>query len=466
MKPVEPINPATNPHLSGPFAPVDKEISADNLPVEGALPPDLNGAYLRNGSNPEFTPLGSYTYPLEGDAMIHGVWLENGKANYRNRWVKTKGLLAEEKAGHALFGGLMTPNFFDPKLLGPDPDPGYPFQLDPFINIVRHAGRYFALTEGLPPYEVTADLATVGLYTFDGRLSDGTCAHPHIDRASGEMFVFRYGFKAPFLTWAIVDSSGKVSRGPTVVEGVDQTHMIHDSAITEHYLILVVAPAVIDLQAARTGGSFLSWQPNLGTRVAIIPRDGGTVKWVHGDAFFVWHFANAYEDGDEILVDFPWWSTLDIGPGNNRGAFTRARLNPNRGSIDLTHLDDVPSEFPRIDDRLTGHSYRYLTISRKSGRHALISGEFDELTRYDMQTGTSVSQVGDSVFGEVVFAPRDGGTDALDGYYLTFATDASNAERSWLFVWDASTFPGNPVARVNIPQRVPLGLHGNWIPAA
>jgi carotenoid cleavage dioxygenase len=73
---------------------VSDEISADHLPVTGTLPDGLVGHYFRNGPNPEFTPLGSYTFPLEGDGMIHGVWLEGGQARYANRWVRTNGLTA------------------------------------------------------------------------------------------------------------------------------------------------------------------------------------------------------------------------------------------------------------------------------------------------------------------------------------------------------------------------------------
>jgi carotenoid cleavage dioxygenase-like enzyme len=63
-----------------------------------------------------------------------------------------------------------------------------------------------------------------------------------------------------------------------------------------------------------------------------------------------------------------------------------------------------------------------------------------------------------------VFAPRDGGTGELDGYYLAFGTGLDDG-RSALYVWDAATFPGPPVATVAIPQRVPNGLHGSWFPA-
>jgi carotenoid cleavage dioxygenase-like enzyme len=74
---LQPVDPATNPYLRARLAPVHDEVDAPDLPVEGAIPPDLRGAFVRNGANPQFTPLGSYTYPMEGDAMLHGIWLGN-----------------------------------------------------------------------------------------------------------------------------------------------------------------------------------------------------------------------------------------------------------------------------------------------------------------------------------------------------------------------------------------------------
>jgi carotenoid cleavage dioxygenase-like enzyme len=118
--PLKIVDPFTISQLSGRFEPVTTELDADDVTVKGQLPADLVGAYFRNGPNPRFTPLGSYTYPLEGDGMIHGLWLEDGKARYANRWVRTQGMEAEERAGRALFGGL--------NLLGPKPDPGWPFR--------------------------------------------------------------------------------------------------------------------------------------------------------------------------------------------------------------------------------------------------------------------------------------------------------------------------------------------------
>ena len=107
------VDPAASPNLSGRFAPVDRETDPDDLLVEGTLPADIDGVFMRNGPNPKFPPLGSYSYPLEGDGMIHAVWIGEGRARYRNRWVWTNGLRAEERAGRALYGGIMPPAFVD-----------------------------------------------------------------------------------------------------------------------------------------------------------------------------------------------------------------------------------------------------------------------------------------------------------------------------------------------------------------
>lgn len=85
-----------NPYLQGNFAPVKDELFVDTLPIEGELPQDLLGIYMRNGPNPAFEPI-SYTYPLDGDGMLHAIYIHDGKANYRNRFVDTKGLIAEKK---------------------------------------------------------------------------------------------------------------------------------------------------------------------------------------------------------------------------------------------------------------------------------------------------------------------------------------------------------------------------------
>jgi carotenoid cleavage dioxygenase-like enzyme len=77
----------------------------------------------------------------------------------------------------------------------------------------------------------------------------------------------------------------------------------------------------LDVAAMLTGGSMLSWQPDLGTRGALAPRSGdGPVRFAELEPFSVWHFANAYEDGDRVVADFPWWSELSMAAADRRAA--------------------------------------------------------------------------------------------------------------------------------------------------
>lgn len=467
MPELELVDPEKNPHLSGRFAPVHREIESSKLTIEGDLPPDLLGAYIRNGPNPKFPPLGSYTYPMEGDGMLHGIWFEPDRVHYKNRWVTTAGLAAEERAGEALFGGLMTPAFVDQSLLGSDPDPGWPTKLDAFVNVVHHAGRYLALEEGMPAYEVTAELDTVGRFDFHGGLPKGITAHPKLDPSTGELVVFRYDIETPFLTWAIVGADGNVARPEAVVESVDQGYMIHDFAITERHLVLLLGPAVFDVDAMLAGGPLLSWKPERGTRIAVIRRDGTEpTRWIETDAFWVWHFGNARDNGNTIEIEFPKWTSPGfLTPGMaNACHFVRAELSPDAGTIEMTSLHEAVGDFPRIDDRLVGRANRYVVLTAVSGTARLAPSEHDALCRVDLHTGEWTQYETAGAVGEAVFAPRPGSHDELDGYYLAFVNSLS-AEHTVLAVWDAAEFPGPPRAKVHLPQRVPNGLHGNWFAA-
>ena len=148
--------------------------------------------------------------------MVHGVWFAEGRATYRNRFVRTPAIEAEEAAGRALWPGLMTGELpteteVGPELAGTERD-----LVD--INVVRHGGRILALSEGERPFELGPDLATVGPYDFDGTLR-GICAHPKVDPATGEMVVFRYGVEQePWLSWAVVGPDGSVARPETPID--------------------------------------------------------------------------------------------------------------------------------------------------------------------------------------------------------------------------------------------------------
>jgi carotenoid cleavage dioxygenase len=281
---------------------------------------------------------------------------------------------------------------------------------------------------------------------------------------TGEMFVFRYDFAEPFLMWATVAADGTVTHAPDPV-AVDGTYMIHDFVVTATSIVLFVMPAVFDLDALLSGsGPPLVWHGDRPGRIAVIPRTGTSadVRWVETEPFWAYHYANAFDDGGEIVVDFAKWDHFTLGPdAAQRGAATRARIDPAAGRAALSTLDDRICEFPRIDDRLQTRPHRRFTVSEKSD---LPPGEFNVLAQVDTRTGAVTRwDSGTKVFGEVVFAPALGGAPE-QGYFVTFRTDLETMRSDWV-VLAADDIAAGPVATVELPVRVPAGLHGSWFPS-
>ena len=123
-------------YLEGAFAPIDRELEARDCEVIGEVPRDLAGVYVRNGSNPRYEPKGRYHW-FDGDGMLHAVHFEDGRAHYRNRWVRTEAFAIEDAAGEAVWSGINErPDFRHP---------GGPFKDTANTDLVFHAGRLLAL---------------------------------------------------------------------------------------------------------------------------------------------------------------------------------------------------------------------------------------------------------------------------------------------------------------------------------
>ncbi|TYC56099.1 carotenoid oxygenase family protein [Rhodobacterales bacterium] len=262
-----------DPHLTGNFAPIGSEIDADELEVvAGAIPEDLFGTYICNGPNPRYEPV-SYNYPLEGDGMLHAVRFEGGRASYRNWYVRTRGFEIEDTACHAVFGGVMTPRPVDPAYLGPGDDPDNPFKASAFIGVMQHGDHLLALGEGEPAWESGPDLETRGPWMAGTDEPILLGAHNRVHPVPGDLFALSYDFMSPTVTMHHVGRDGRLRRSFDIALAAPS--MIHDFVLTEHNLVLLIGPLVFDMEAMMTGGSFLQWRPDIGTRIAVVPLTGG-----------------------------------------------------------------------------------------------------------------------------------------------------------------------------------------------
>jgi len=462
-----------NPYLAGNFAPVDEEISVDNLTVIGELPSDLNGMFVRNGPNPQFTPRGSYHW-FDGDGMLHGVRFYNGKAQYRNRYVRTKGFEIERTEGRAIWTGILEPAHMD--------NPHGPFKNTANTALVWHDGRLLALWEGGEPHEIRVPgLETVSPYTYSDRLISAFTAHPKVDPITGEMMFFGYSVAAPpYLKYSVVSKTGELLR--TVPIDLPVGVMMHDFAVTEHYTVFMDLPLTFRPERLKRGEPVLAFERDSPSRFGILPRhgDNSTIRWFEALACYVFHTLNAHEEGDEIVLTacrmnstniFGGAETLDdhrkskTTDGDNDASRLHCwRFNLATGAVWEEALDDQPSEFPRINENLTGRQTRYgYTLGFAPSREGDSPGA-NGLIKYDFITGRSETyKFGRGRYGgEGVFVPRPSAITEDDGWLLTFVYDTAEGQ-SELVVVNAQDITADPVARLLIPQRVPYGFHGAWI---
>jgi carotenoid cleavage dioxygenase len=148
------------------------------------------------------------------------------------------------------------------------------------------------------------------------------------------------------------------------------------------------------------------------------------------------------------------------GPNDGATRLDRWTLDPSTGVAKAETLDDSYVELPRVDERVVGRRHRY-------GYAMAFDGPLHHggAVKYDLDRGTieQRSYGPDRYTDELVFVARapDAGED--DGWLLSYVYDAAE-DRSDLVILAADDFTGDPVATIHLPQRVPFGFHGNWMP--
>lgn len=441
--------------MQGGFAPVTDEIDALDLPVQGSLPASLNGLYVRNGSNPAS---GDSTHWFLGDGMVHGVRIERGAAVwYRNRYVDTP----MYRSGTGLLGGSGAPG-------------GARNQSN--VSVFSHAGRLFSSGEIGLPYELsTTDLSTLGPYDFDGRLTTSMTAHPKIDPVTGRLHFFGYGFVPPYLTYHVVEPDGSLVHSTEIP--VAGPTMMHDFAITDRDAVFWEQPVVFDMELAvaaasgDTGGGFpFRWDESYGARVGVLPlgAPGNEIQWVETPPCYVFHGVNAFRDGDDIVADVCRMPSL-FRAGGDSGSSIPHRWRIGTSGPQLTFSEeatvDESLDLPSLDRRFTGRPNRhawYLSVGPDGDWPTEMLGlvhtdsRTGELDRYEPGPGERVNE------GTFVASSPD--ADEGDGWLLTYAWNRAR-DASDLLVFEALDLGAGPIARVELPVRVPYGFHGTWVPA-
>ncbi|MEQ8841750.1 MAG: carotenoid oxygenase family protein [Acidimicrobiales bacterium] len=429
------------------YAPVREEITALDLPITGTIPDELDGRLLRIGPNPVAEPSPDEHW-FTGSGMTHGLRLGGGRAQwYRNRYVNS------DQVADA-FGRPRMPG---PRHAGGDGNAN--------TNIISHAGKTLAIVEALNfPVALDDELETIASDDFGGTLDGTFTAHPKRDPSTGELHAVTYYFGWDFVRYVVVGSDGRVRR--TVDVPVGHSPMIHDCSITESAVLILDLPVHFDLDAAMSGSNLpYRWKPDEVSRIGVLPFDApaSEVQWCELDPCFVFHPMNSFDRADgtiqlDVCRHDSVFDTITNGPAEGPPQLHRWVLDPAKGTVSEELLDDRNQEFPRVDERRVGRDARY-------GYTVGFVGEEGNAHKQDLRAGTA--EIRDFGPGrasqEMVFVPRSADADEDDGWCLSYVHDATT-DTADVVILNAQDFTGEPQAIVHLPQRVPYGFHGNWVP--
>lgn len=476
------------------YRPVATELFQVPVRVTGTIPPDLDGVYLRNGTNTQFGETHVWLHAFNGAGMLHQVQIGNGAASYSNTYIRTPRFEFEDKMQREVF-----PNFTDVagggragveklNLLEKKKADGLvpnfsSLEASPASTAVQyHAGHIYCLQESGYAFRLhhrvhDGRLVLDGrghLETWDGKWNGPFSAHPRIDPETGDF----YSVCSDRATNCIVlgrVSDGRVEFCRDIHQQTDETGSMgwtHDYFLTENFVIFPDISMRFSPEALLgPSGSAFQFDPDYKLRWGVIgrnPKPGETVRWFETNAAaLIWHVVNAWEEqspgGSRRLVlfspkfhDYPAEVPIHT-PAEPAAKLTKWVLDIDAGQVvEERVLLEHGYERPSLNLRFVGRKNRYAYLIDEESAGYMGKG----VLKYDLEEEREVASFdyGEFFGGEALFVPRRDASDEDDGYLLELLMAENRAE---LLILDAKTM--SECARLHLPQRVPFGVHACWL---
>ena len=463
--------PARPPAPTELFSNLSREHGFEPVRVEGTLPVHLRGTLYRNGPGILEQFGRRYDHLFEGDGAITAIRFADGGALAAARVIESAGLREERAAGRHLSSfAAPWPTRVRRMLSG---------RLKNTANthVVEWRGALYALSEGGRPTQLDPDsLRTIGESDLGGVVATTFSAHPHrvARRRTLYNFGMSYGKQTALTLFALPDD------GPARFLGripLSRPVLLHDYIATDKHLVFFVSPVRVVvwrmMMALRSFTDNFMWTPTDGTEVIVVPIDtpDRPIRFCT-DPFCQFHFAGAFEDRGEIVVDYVRYpdsrllGALGDGTGLSwtdpsthvHGELHRARIDLAKKQLRSAPLWEGHCEYPRIAEQVAGGRHQHIWL--QSSRYVDGVMRF-QISRID-EDGASRHHTfaPGELCSEPVLAQSQTGRED-DGSVLTLVYDSHTA-RSHVAVLDARTL--SPQVRVQLTQAIPLTFHGSWWP--
>jgi len=483
-----------------------------DLEVEGKIPSAVNGTFYRVQPDHRFPPVFEDDIHFNGDGNITAIRIQNGHADYKQRYVRTDRFLAETAARKSLFGKYRNPFTDSEAVKGV-------IRTAANTNITFWRGMLLASKEDGPPYAMDPiTLETIGRYDFEGQVQSPTfTAHPKFDPETGEMICFAYEAggngqdgSCDIVVYTI-DADGKKTEETWYKAPF--CGMIHDCGISKDYVVLPMTPLKCSLSRLEKGGNHWAWDPNEDQWYGIVPRRGGKpedIVWLRADnglktptparktrkttvelityTGFHGHVAGCYDDNGKIVFDltvadgnvFFFFPPDDQAPGSiaKRNQLRNPTYrwifdpkSPSGSRVTPSVVWDTSGEFSRIDDRYVTKKYNHFWQAKidpnrkydaeKCGSPA--GGLFNCLGHYTWdKREEDVYWAGPcATFQEPTFIPKENGAEG-EGWLIALLNHLDTL-RNDVVIFDALKVAAGPVATIHLPMKLRLGLHGNFV---
>lgn len=452
--------------------------------VEGEIPQELHGTLFRNGPGLLDVNGERIHHPFDGDGMISAIAFRNGHAHFRNRHIRTAAYLEEQKAGKILYRGV-----FGTKKAGGWLANAFDLRLKNIANtnVIYWGGKLLALWEAADPHRLDPHtLETLGKDSLDGVLAPGEAfaAHPRFDPScnqdGGKPCLVNFSIKVGLSTTITIfelNPDGKVVRKHA--HSVPGFAFIHDFAITPNYCIFFQNPVAFNplpfVFGLRGAAECIKFQPHQPTKVILIPRNPKqSVQILETHSGFVFHHANAFEQGEEVVIDSICYESFpEVEPESDfkqvdfdalkPGQLWRFHLNLKDKNVSREPVESRCCEFPTIHKERAGRPYRYLYMCAAHG--ATGNAPLQAILKIDLESQERQlwSAAPRGFVSEPVFVERPNSTDDDDGWILTLVYDAAR-DRSDVVILDAKDLNRGAIARLHLKHHVPYGLHGSFAP--
>nr|BAD05365.1 putative Lignostilbene-alpha,beta-dioxygenase and related enzymes [Oryza sativa Japonica Group] len=440
-------------HEQSNFAPVDEIGGRTEIwRIEGTISDDFpEGVYIRNGSNPLFGALHkvnsifgqSEDIWVEGEGMLHALYFTKSRegntwsVSYNNRYVQSDTFNTERDRQRPCF------------LSAIKGDPlaiiaasilnmlrfGKVFRNMSNTGVFEHAERVFSVAENDIPYEIDLDnLGTLCSWVVDGQWNMPFTAHPKVAPGSGELVIYGFNIVKPFLTIGVVSEDGKKLERKVDLK-LERCTYCHEIGVTKMYNIIMDMPLTVDLTRILRGAPLIDFETESYARIGVMPRhgDADSVIWFDVEPFCTLHLINCFEEDHEVVI---------------RGFRVPGSIIT---GITLEHTaneepaNQGPSEksFPRLYEWRLNMKSRAVTVI--NNKYAGLHHKYAYAQVIDVQ--------GSLEGGCGTVRPKFGGFAKLH------LQDNNKAH-----VIDAQRFENGPIAKITLPQRVPYGFHGTFIP--